>query len=388
MKSTNKNTKTAKKEINQEIEETLSSFSVITNRTLKWFFDGTPLVVVISTAIMTYAGIYSKTGVDLLYLTAGLGTVVSLIFARVLFEQFPQTLLMLWRRKVFQSRQKTSIENSFLEFVQSIPGRLNKKIGIVFGIFGIIIIGWTIWLVDSGILIDIYTDFQTPFSWYGIMLFVRLAFLITGFIGGIIGWYILVIADTVSKLGKTFDFDLQINHPDGCGGLGPIGDLCLRLAYVISPLPILIGVWLIFINFFDIRYLRMAPEYLNSLASTLVFLAVPVAAICMFSFFLPLGAVHTAMLREKSKLQIELDGISQEIHQLSSDLLSKANSLDPSQGVSLEEKIEFLKRVYMRNSQIPTWPYRSTHIWGLISTQVIPAVGVISSIIGLIKDFR
>jgi hypothetical protein len=73
---------------------------------------------------------------------------------------------------------------------------------------------------------------------------------------------------------------------------------------------------------------------------------------------------------------------------LSSDLLSKANRLEPQQGVSLEEKIEFLKRVYTRNSQIPTWPYRSGHLWGLMSTQVVPAVGVISSVIGLIKDFR
>ena len=202
------------------------------------------------------------------------------------------------------------------------------------------------------------------------------------------GWHILVIADTVSRLGKTFDLGLQINHPDACGGLGPIGDLCLKLAYVISPIPILLGSWLVFISFFDIRYLRMAPEYIAPLASTLVFLAIPITAICVFSFFLPLGAIHTAMLREKAKLQIELDAISQEIHQLGSDLLAKANSLDPQQGVSLEEKMEFLKRVYTRNSQIPTWPYRSAHVWGLISTQVIPTIGVISSLIGLIKDFR
>jgi len=393
MKTTNKNPKITKKEINQEIERTLSSFSVITNRTLKWLFDGVPIAIIASTAIMTYAGVYTKTGVDLLYLTAGLGSVASFMFARTLFDQFPQTLIMLWRRKIFQLRQKPEsssqmIESSFLEFVHSIPGRMKSKIGIALGILGTIVIGWTLWLVDSNIILDIYTDFRTPFSWYGVMLFVRLSFLVTGFLGGVLGWRILVIADTISKLGKMFDFDLQINHPDGCGGLGPIGDLCLRIAYVVSPLPILIGLWLVFINFFDIRYLRMAPEYLDPLASTLVFLAIPVAAICVFSFFLPLGAVHTAMLREKSKLQVELDSISQEIHQLSSDLLSKANNLEPQQGVSLEEKIEFLKRVYTRNSQIPVWPYRSSHIWGLVSTQVIPAVGVISSVVGLIKDFR
>ena len=335
MKSTNKNTKTAKKDINQEIEETLSSYSVITNRTIKRLFDGTPVAVVISTAIMTYAGVYSKTGVDLLYLSAGVGVIILMLFTRTLFDQFPRMLLILWRRKVFKLRKKSastshSIESSFLEFIQSISISLNSILGIVFGIFGTIIIGWTIWLLDSGLLQDIYTALQTLFSWwYMVMIFVRLSFLAIGFIGGIIGWQILVIANALSNLGKKFDLDLQINHPDGCGGLGPIGDICLKIAYVVSPLPILLGLWLVFINYFDIRYLRMAPEYIDSLASTLIFLAIPTAAICIFSFFFPLGAVHTAMLREKSKLQIELDDISQEIHQLSSDLLSKANNLEP-----------------------------------------------------------
>lgn len=393
MKTTNKNSKTTPQKNSQEIDRTLSSFSVITNRTLKWLFDGVPLAVVASTAVMTYAGIYSKTGVDLLYLTGGLTIVISILNTRTMFNQFPQLLLMLWRRKVLRPRElhknsPQALEESFLEFVQMIPYKLNNKLGILIGVFGTIIISWTIWLLDTEILQEIYLNFRNPFSWYGVMALVRLSFLAAGFIGGITGWQILVIADTVSKLGKRFDFDLQINHPDGCGGLGPIGDLCLKLAYIISPFPILIGLWLVFINFFDIRYLRMLPENLVPLASTLVFLIIPTTAICIFSFFLPLGAVHTAMLREKSKLQTELDSISQEIHQLSSDLLSKANSLDPQQGVSLEEKIEFLKRVYTRNSQIPTWPYRSTHIWGLVSTQVIPAMGVISSIVGLIKDFR
>jgi len=397
MKSTNQNPKDNGKQINQVIEHTLSVLPIIKNRTLKWFFDGIPLAVVAATAISTFAGLYSKVGVDLLYLTGGLTILVSTLVMRTLFEQFPQILLMIWRRKILYPKRKEvssleklslqPIEKIFLEFIQAIPERMNSIIGIVCGAFGAIITGWMIWLLDKDVLQQTYIDFHTPFSVYGTILLIRLVFLIAGFVGGIIGWRIIVIADTVSKLGRTFDLDLQINHPDGCGGLRPIGDLCLKLAYVISPLPILLGLWLVFINSFDIRFLRMAPENLEPLSSTIVFLTIPVSTLCLFSFFLPLGSVHTAMLRAKSRLQIELDSISQEIHQLSSGLLTKANSLAPQQGTSLEEKIEFLKRVYARNSQIPTWPYRSTHIWGLISTQIVPALGVISSIIGFIQGF-
>jgi hypothetical protein len=131
----------------------------------------------------------------------------------------------------------------------------------------------------------------------------------------------------------------------------------------------------------------MDPGNIEPLVSTIIFLTIPVAILCVFIFFFPLGSIHTCMMKAKSRLQIELDEISQEIHQLSSRLLVSANGLAPQEGTSIEEKIEFLKRVYARNSQIPTWPYRSTHIWGLISTQVVPTLGVISSIVGFIQGF-
>jgi hypothetical protein len=397
MKSVNQNNKDIEKKIKNDLEYTLPPLQIIGDRTLKLLFNGIPLAIVASTTLLTFAGLYTKAGVDVPYLTGGLAIVFSILFTRNLFEQFPQILLMLWRRKILCPRQKDdssghdfpsqTTEKIFLEFVQAIPKRMNSVVGSIFGVFGAIITGWIIWLLDTDLLQEIYFNITNPFSWYGTLLLVRLTFLITGFVGGIIGWRILVIADTVSKFGRIFDFDLQINHPDGCGGLEPIGDLCLKLAYVISPFPILLGLWLVFINSFDIRFLRMAPENLSSLSSTIVFLTIPTATLCLFMFFLPLGSVHAAMLRAKSKLQIKLDSISQEIHQLSSNLLTKANSLAPQRGASLEEKIVFLKRVYAQNSQIPTWPYRSTHLWGLISTQIVPSLGVISSIVGFIQGF-
>jgi hypothetical protein len=398
MKSANQNNNDTEKQIKRELEYTLPPLQIIGNPTLKLLFNVIPLAIVASTTLLTFAGLYTKSGVDVPYLTGGLAIVFSILFARNLFEQFPQILLMLWRRKILCPKQKDDSSGDdflsqttykiFLEFVQAIPKRMNSIVGLICGIIGAIITGWLIWLLDTDLLQDIYFNMTTPFSWYGTLLLVRLTFLITGFVGGIIGWRILVIADTVSKFGRIFDFDLQINHPDGCGGLEPIGDLCLKLAYVISPFPVLLGLWLVFINSFDIRFLRMAPENISSLSFTIVFLTIPTATVCLFMFFLPLGSVHTAMLRAKSRLQIKLDSISQEIHQLSSNLLTKANSLAPQRGTSLEEKIVFLKRVYAQNSQIPTWPYRSTHIWGLISTQIVPALGVISSIIGFIQGFR
>jgi len=395
MKSAKKKSKLIEKSVESGIENTLARLRIIKNPALKWFMDSVPVAVVAATAVSAFAGWYSGAGIDLLYLTGGLTVVVSVLLARTLFEQFPQVLLMISRRGVlclprqeaYRGDQIQPLDTRYLDFVQAAYERMNDWRESLCGIIGILLAGWIIWLLDNNILRDTYLNFRTPFSGYGAIVLIRLAFLAAGFVGGIIGWRILVVADAVAKLGKLFDFDLQINHPDGCGGLRPIGDLCLKLAYAISPLPILLGAWLVFLSFLDLRYLHMDPGNIQPLVSTIVFLTIPVAVLCLFIFFFPLGSIHTCMVMAGSRLQIELDEISQEIHQLSTKLLASANQLAPQEGTSLEEQIEFLKRVYARNSQIPTWPYRSTHIWGLISTQVVPSLGVISSIIGFIQGF-
>jgi hypothetical protein len=395
MKNPKKSPRKVEKPVEPEIENILSKLRIIKKPALKWLFDGTPLAVVAATSILIFAGWYSGAGFDLLYLTGGLSVVASLLFTRTLFEQFPQVLLMIWRRGILRLPQKEvdsadtiqSLARIYMTLIQAAYDRMNDLRESLCGIIGVVVTGWTIWLLDNAILQQTYVNFRTPFSVYGTILLIRLSFLMAGFVGGIIAWRILVIADFVSKLGKYFDFDLQINHPDGCGGLRPIGDLCLKLAYVISPLPILLGLWLVFLSFLDLRFLRMASGSIEPLVSTIIFLIIPVAILCVFSFFFPLGSIHTCMLKARARFQIELDEISQEIHQLSSRLLVGANGLAPQEGTSIEEKIEFLKRVYARHSQIPTWPYRSTHIWGLISTQIVPSLGVISSIIGFIQGF-
>jgi len=395
MKSVKKNSKLIEKSVESGIESILSRLRIVKKPVFKWLMDGIPVAVVAAMAVSIVAGWHSG-AIDVLYLTGGLAMVVSVLLTRTLFEQFPQVLLMIWRRgvlclprqEVYSGEKIQSLDKIYVDFVQAAYERMNDWREALFGIFGVIVAGWTIWLLDNNILRETYLNFRTPFSVYGTIVLIRLAFLMAGFVGGIAGWRILIIADAVAKLGKIFDFDLQINHPDGCGGLRPIGDLCLKLAYALSPLPFLLGAWLVFLNFLDLRYLRMNPANIEPLVSTIVLLTIPIAVLCVFSFFFPLGSIHTCMLKAKSMLQIELDEISQEIHQLSTKLLVSANGLAPEEGTSMEEKIEFLKRVYARNSQIPTWPYRSTHIWGLISTQVVPSLGIISSILGFVQGFR
>ena len=92
------------------------------------------------------------------------------------------------------------------------------------------------------------------------------------------------------------------------------------------------------------------------------------------------------MLHAKSLLDVQLDTISQKIHSIEMELLTQADSLSTDRRIILEETIDFLKRSYGRFQSIPTWPFRFSHLFRLTSSQIIPFIGVTTSLIAFIKD--
>jgi hypothetical protein len=245
---------------------------------------------------------------------------------------------------------------------------------------------WTIWLLDQSWITNIGNHFRSIPLALTIVLLLRTVFGYSGFICGIITWRILAISKQISELGKTFNLDIQIDHPDECGGLRPIGDLSLIIAYCLGPFLILIGSWLTFVNTLDLRFLRLLPTNISSLIFMLQISIFPLVSFGFLSFFLPLISIHNSMSRAKALLQITLDSIGQQIHITGQELLHNAIKLNPKDGIVLEEKLDFLKRSYSRFSSIPTWPFRIGHLLRLSSAQIIPLVGLISTIVNFIRD--
>jgi len=200
------------------------------------------------------------------------------------------------------------------------------------------------------------------------------------------GWRVVAIARQIREMGTLFDLNLQLDHPDHCGGLRPIGDLCLVIALVLSPLILLVGGWLALISVIDPIYIMIGPIDYRAIVTTLQILVIPLALLSLIGFFEPLGGIHTAMQRAQLKLQGELDSISQEINQLSTKLLRQANELAMVDGESTEKRIGFLQRVYERSSKIPIWPVRVNHILGLSFAQIPAVVGLGASMLELFRN--
>jgi len=370
----------------EQIGNTLDLLKIIDDPRLQKTFDLLPMAIVIGTTIIVFARWYSQGILNLPYLSGGLALVVCLLITRELFHRFPRTLLTIWRRKVLRPRIMSGVAQlsppckettpQFLDFIRESQRQLNSRLSIALGVAGILVVFWLIWLLDHDRLMGMPENFRNDPVATSISIIIRIIYLIGGYIGGLVGWRVVVIARRISALGNEFDINLQIGHPDRCGGLRPLGDLCLVMAYILSPLLLVVGLGLMFANTLDLAQMGASPASIQRLVSTLQGLLIPLVFMSLISFIHPLTSIHRAMDRAKFRLQEELDSISQQIHQMNTDLLTRAEELSVEEGEALEKKVDFLQRVYERNSQIPTWPIDFGHIWRLATTQIAPIIGL------------
>jgi hypothetical protein len=372
----------------------LQRMSIIEEPWLRLTFDGLAPIVTVATTIIVFGKWYSRGVLDLPYLSGGLAIVVSLVVTRELFQKFPRMLGTIWSRKVLVKRigkdggrqgSDGDAEELFQKFIEDSEQQLNSRWSVAFGIAGALVAFWLLLLLDGEQIGRTLADLRNDLLAHTVSLGARIVYLVAGFVGGLIAWRVVIIAHRISELGDRFDVDLRIGHPDRCGGLRPIGDVCLLLAYTLSPLLLLLGTWLTLVSFLKPEDLSLAPDSLRYLVPTLEATVIPLTVFSLLGFMRPLLHVHASMLRARWRLRGELELIAQRIHEIGTELLTKADGLSPEEGTELEDKADFLGRVYERNSGIPTWPISFSHVWRLGSIQIAPIVGLASSGLGIVE---
>jgi hypothetical protein len=152
------------------------------------------------------------------------------------------------------------------------------------------------------------------------------------FVIGLMAWRMIVISYTIYRLGKKFCLKPQLEHDDGCGGLEPLGNLCLWNMLIVAIPGIFLGGWIIVGQSAIYSLLSESYTLLAKYYTPLFFklLMIPLAY-AIISFVLPLWSVHHAMESSKEAKQRELDQLSYEIDQLEAKLLSQVDKLDPQE---------------------------------------------------------
>jgi len=241
------------------------------------------------------------------------------------------------------------------------------------------------------------------------------------FILGMFLWRMLIIAYQIRILGNNFDFDLQIKHPDGCGGLNVLGDLNLINTAIITIPGIFFAVWIILLKQAESNLMSLAANVtsnLTTLAANVVstdpwteanvtayqnafkavyeakgeiafsryfttdftanivysqytdlffWLLLITVVLTFFIFLIPLYCVHREMEIQSAPIQAHLDRIFKKISDLSKKLLNAGNSdIETMKG-----EIALLQDIYDKNSPVPVWPFnRSVAIKFLVSQSI------------------
>lgn len=365
------------------LNEVFQSFRGIQSRLLRWVLQFLPWLMILVTIIRLTA--FTVVPGNVMYFSGILAAALSLLAFQVLMRRIPDTFRTLWDRNIISIRLKDPddktdppstpkaspipVEEHYRKFIDHFGRLLNDPrqsvMGIVFGLLGA---GWIIVVsYRLGGWEEVINTFTRPLL---IGQFV-LEFVI-GYIVGLLAWRMIITGYEIWKLGQQFDLVLQLGHPDRCGGLAPLGNLCLWNALIISTAGMHLGGWIILGPILPEPYRALAAFY-KPLFSTLLIVPIILAGV---SFFLPLWSVHQIMASKRTAIERQLDQLSQSIDRLARELLDRADELDPADSEKMAKKLDRMRQIYQENQHVPVWPFNTRILAKFITSQSIPLLGI------------
>lgn len=288
-------------------------------------------------------------------LEAILGAITIFIVAFLsirLFRKIPYTFKRMWDRNIILSKHSEKDMEDKIKFLDKFEKNLNSKVGVICGVICVCIFLWGVAYAPD--IRPFSGDLLSKIDWLYLLAFgmYLLFFGFSLYIGGMILYRIYVTAKYIRKISQEFDLIVQILHPDKCGGLKPIGDLCLSNSFIL----IVMG-----INFAIAIAISIGRQYLFAY----VFGFLIVIAFSILAFIWPVYYVHKKMLKEKIKKLEILDRIvSDQI-----PVINKPVKMELSEINKIKE-YEVLQDQYREVEEFETWPF-DTSIWRKFITSEI-----------------
>lgn len=191
--------------------------------------------------------------------------------------------------------------------------------------------------------------------------------ILVAFLMGLFLWRLIVLAYGFHRLGDLFDINVQSQHPDQCGGMKPVGSLCLLAAAIIGVPAIYVGVWIILSQSPSSHYHGWVGFYSALWA---------LFAIGALMFLVPVYGIHRSMVRRRAQLQGPLDQFSVRVNELVHTLLASAEGASPEQVEELSKQVTQLQLVYGATGRIPVWPVDRGILQKFGTAQLIPLLTV------------
>jgi hypothetical protein len=157
-------------------------------------------------------------------------------------------------------------------------------------------------------------------------------------------------------------------HPDGAGGLLPLGDLCLRMMYVAVIPTVLSAVFLLayFVPSGALGYLLANKMLLFGFTP----LILGVGVIGLVIGFLPLFKFHLTILTFRKEWTNQLKGLADRIVVEKARILRSSDDLDPKRLGERLHLVGELQSLYDASRKVRMWPVDGAQvirIWGSVA---------------------
>jgi hypothetical protein len=198
-------------------------------------------------------------------------------------------------------------------------------------------------------------------------------------------WILFVIARYLQMLPEVFDLDINFKHYDRSGGLGRIGNLSFRMAMIyIVPALLIAGFlsYIIYRSTTEVVELVVVASRFSWLLSVISLLVVVLLVLANLTFFLPLWGIHKRMVLKKSEFEDNALLLTRPIdEQLQQSVISDEDQY--SRIEELQKRLEAIELIYPSHLRLTTWPISSSAFISFITTQVIPILSLIGTVISL-----
>jgi len=202
---------------------------------------------------------------------------------------------------------------------------------------------------------------------------------IAGYAVGVGLWKSVLTAIYIRRFCKDFILQIQPNHPDGAGGLKPLGSLILALASLMIVASLALSGVILLADYFS---------YINTIFYSKLFLGITIA-LSLIVFIWPLMSAHERMLIEKMNLNQLSVEIGKRIFELEKLVQKDLQKMDYKKRDDIFLEIDSLKNLYKRVGSTPTWPFDREIILKFATPQVfslLSLIGVAEPIVGTIRS--
>ncbi len=228
------------------------------------------------------------------------------------------------------------------------------------------------------VAIPVHKTFQT---WETSSTFI---FYYTIFFWVIFTYVVLLLATRIiltiiwfNKLFKNYRVDVRVLHPDGAGGLSPLGSFSVKVGYLIG----IYGLSVVATSYYGAS-ITETPLTDPLLGPVLILLILVYLMSSPIIFFAPIGTAHASMLLAKNELITQISD-QFEIETQKIPLALKAND-DTLKRILA--KIEELRQLHKIAVDFPVWPFNTANIIRFFSSILSPfALWILPIIIDILR---